>query len=157
MIERLRSERTLSYTLAMPVKVVPFTGRWLRLDDDQTTILGPLGRNAILGDGAVLGRRVWDQSAAIRLDLGPMTLRDMVPLLPGSKRHALLREILDFTLGGHVESEIRMILPPRQVPVSRLWTKNPARLPRLGWTSWLTTRQRKVPAEVTLRLGQAAG
>lgn len=147
-------ERTLTYALGTPVKVVPFVGRWLRLDDNQTTVLGPLGRNAVLGDGAVAGRRVWDQSAAIRLDLGPMTLRQMLPLLPGSKRHTLLKEMLGFTLGGQIEAEIRMVLPPRQVPVSRLWTKTPARLPRLGWTSWLTTRPRKENGEVMLRLGQ---
>lgn len=147
-------ERTLSYALAMPVKVVPFVGRWLNLDDDQITVLGPLGRNLALGRDAVVGRRVWDQSAAIRLELGPMPLRQMVPLLPGSKRHALLREILNFTLGGQVEAEIKMLLPKQQVPVSRLWAKTPARLPRLGWTSWLTTRPRKTSGEVVLRLGQ---
>lgn len=146
-------ERTLAYALAMPVRAVPFIGRWTSLDQEQTTVLGPWGRNASLGGDAVLGRRVWDQSAAIRLDLGPMTLRQMVPLLPGSKRHALLREILGFALGGHTDAEVRMILPPKQVPVSRLWAKTPARLPRLGWTSWLTTRPRKEAGEVTLRLG----
>jgi type VI secretion protein, VC_A0111 family len=147
-------ERTLSYALATPVKLIPFAGRWLRLDENQTTVLGPLGRNTVLGGDAVVGRRVWDQSAAIRLELGPMTLRQMLPLLPGSKRHALLREILDFTLGGQIESEIKMILPHKQVTASRLSAKTPARLPRLGWTSWLTTRPRKEEGEVMLRLGQ---
>lgn len=150
-------ERMLSYALGMPVKVVPFVGRWLSLDDDQTTVLGPLGRNMVLGGDAVIGRRVWDQSAAIRLELGPMTLRQMVPLLPGSKRHALLREMLNFALGGQIESEIKMILPHKQVPVSRLWSKTPARLPRLGWTSWLTTKPRKDPGEVVLRLDHPPG
>lgn len=147
-------ERTLSHALAMPVRVVPFIGRWLNLDENQTTTLGPLGRNGILGGDAVIGRRVWDQSAAIRVELGPMTLRQMVPLLPGSKHHAVLREILNFTLGGHIESEVKMILPPKQVPVSRLWAKTPARLPRLGWTSWLITQPSKKAGEVVLRLGQ---
>lgn len=146
-------ERTLSYVLATPVKVVPFVGRWLELDEKQTTVLGPMGRNSVLGGNAVVGRRVWDQSAAIRLELGPMTLRQMVPLLPGSKRHALLREMLNFTLGGQVETEIKMLLPHKQIPVSRLWAKTPARLPRLGWTSWLTTKPRKDSGEVVLRLG----
>ena len=146
-------ERTLAYALGTPVRLTPFVGRWVRLDDGQATVLGPLGRNATLGGDAVLGRRVWDQSAAIRLELGPMTLRQMVPLLPGSKRHARLREILDFTLGGQVEAEVRMVLPPKQVPLSRLWAKAPARMPRLGWTSWLTTRSRQTAGEVTLRLG----
>ena len=148
-------ERTLAHALGTPVRLTPFIGRWVKLDDDQATVLGPLGRNSVLGGDAVLGRRVWDQSAAIRLDLGPMTLRQMVPLLPGSKRHALLREILGFTLGGQIEAEIKMVLPPKQVPLSRLWATAPARMPRLGWTSWLTTRSRTQPGEVVLRLGSS--
>lgn len=149
-------ERTLAYALGTPVKMVPFVGRWARLDDNQTTVLGPLGRNTALGGDAVLGRRVWDQSAAIRLELGPMPLRQMVPLLPGSKRHALLREILAFTLGGQVEAEVKIVLPPKQVPLTRLWGKTPARQARLGWTSWLTTQPRKDAGEVVLMMREPA-
>lgn len=148
-------ERALAYALAVPVRVVPFVGRWLRLDDDQTTRLGPAGgRNTALGGGAVLGSRVWDQSAAIRVELGPLTLRQMLRLLPQSSGWRALNALLAHALGGSVEVEARLHLPPRQVPVSRLSALHPNRSARLGWTSWLGVRPRQVAGEVVLQLGR---
>ena len=150
-------ERALAYTLDVPVTVVPFVGRWLALETSQTTCLGRLGRNHALGQDAVLGGKVWDQSAALRVELGPMSLRQMVRLLPGSRGHATLVALLGFALGGAFQVEVTLSLPRKQVPLSRLWSHNTARMPRLGWTSWLTTRPRQTPGQVTLQLGQPGG
>lgn len=150
-------ERLLSHAFAAPVKGVPFVGRWMRLDRDQTTVLGRGGRNARLGQGAVLGQRVWDQGAAIRLELGPLPYKRMIRFLPGTETHQALRALLGYALGGMTEVDVKLILPPRQVPPSRLWSSNPRRAPRLGWTSFLQTRPRTTPGEVTLRLGAVEG
>lgn len=144
-------EQITTYIFAVHAKVVPFAGRWLVLDGDQTTALGPLGRNQKLGM-AVVGRRVWDQSAAIRLKLGPMAFRQMLEFLPGSKCHTQLQELLRFVLDGLIEIDIEITLPAGQVPQSRLLTAQPSRTPRLGWTSWLTTRPRTAPGAIQLHL-----
>lgn len=150
-------ERTLSHALSVPVAVIPFIGHWLPLDQHQTTVLGPFGRNTALGSQTVIGSKVWDQSAGIRVELGPMTLAQMRRLLPGAPDHGALSTVLDYALGDSVAVDVKLTLPPKQVPVSRLWVKTPARLPRLGWTSWLTSRPRQEPGEVMLRLTRQDG
>lgn len=147
-------ERVLTHALDVPVTVVPFVGRWLMLDRNQTTVLGRGGRNTALGRTALLGAKVWDQTAAIRVEIHPQTLSRMLLLLPGSPQHGTLTALLAFALGGSVEVEARLTLPPAQVPGSVLTTRDPARQPRLGWTSWLTTRPRVGEGVVGLHLGR---
>jgi len=147
-------ERLLAAALALPVRVESFVGAWLPLDPDQRTEIGWPGRNQILGDGAVLGGRVWDQSAGIRVHLGPMSLRRLRRLLPGAPDHTTLRTLLAYALGGSVAVEARLILAAPQVPPCRLDTTNPARHPRLGWTSFLTTTPRRAPGEIQLQFGR---
>lgn len=147
-------ERLLAAALTLPVRVESFVGSWLRLDPDQRTELGWPGRNQTLGDGAVLGGRVWDQGAGIRVVLGPISLRRLHRLLPGAADHVTLCALLAYALGGSVAVEARLVLPPRQVPGSRLDTRSPAHQPRLGWTSFLTTTPRRQPGEVLLQLGR---
>lgn len=150
-------ERLVAHAFGVPVKGVPFIGRWLRLDPEQHSVLGRLGRNVGLGQGAVLGKRVWDQSAAIRLDLGPLSLNRLLRFLPGSETHRALRALLGHALNGTTDVELKLTVPPGQVPPLRLWTANPRRAPRLGWTSWLTTRPRREPGVVVLDLGSPGG
>jgi type VI secretion system protein ImpH len=149
-------ERLIAHSFRVPVRGMPFVGRWLSLDADQTTELGR--RNAVLGGGAMLGRRVWDDSAAIRLDIGPLSLSRLRRFLPGGDIHRVCRVLLGYALNGSVEVDLRLMLPPRQVPASRLCGAGDRRSgPQLGWTSWLSTRSRKEPGEVTLRLGAVGG
>ena len=147
-------ERLAAYYLALPVRGVPLQGRWLPLDPDHQTAIGRRGRNRILGDGAVLGRRVWLQQAAIRLDVGPMPLARALPLLPGEQTHRSLRSLLGFALGDTTDVGIRLIIAPADVPPARLGRCSGS---RLGWTSWLGRRPRSQPGAVSIRLAPITG
>jgi type VI secretion system protein ImpH len=147
-------ERLAAHYLALPVHGVPLQGRWLPLDPDHQTAIGRRGRNRILGGGAVLGRRVWCQQAAIRLDVGPLPLARALSLLPGEQTHQSLRSLLGFALGGTTDVGIRLIIPPADVPPARLSRCSGS---RLGWTSWLGTRPRSQPAAVSIRLAPLTG
>lgn len=142
-------ERLLSSHFGTPVRGTPLVGRWLRLDQDQLTVLGPAGQNQRLGQGAVLGTRVWDQSAAIRLDPAPLSLADFRKFLPGGPKHAELRTMVGYTLGSAVDISLRLTLPAIEVPRTRL-SRRPALASQLGWTSFLTTRLRREPGVVTV-------
>lgn len=157
------------------VRAVPLQGRWLPLDDAQVTRLGRL--NSTLGDGAVLGRRVWDQQAAVTLEIGPLGLEAFRGFLPGGHAARALGDLARFYLGPGTGVAVRLRLSPDQVPATRLvganrlhlhsprtlagrpravgvrlggggtaggrlLTRAAADAPRLGWTSWLTTRPR---------------
>lgn len=149
-------ERVMETHFGLKVRGVPLVGRWIPLAADQRTSLGRFGTNNALGQGAVLGGKVWDQSAAIRLDLGPMALSRMRAFLPGGDAHRAARTLLGFMLGGSVEVDMALHLPPREVPGTRL-SADPAKAAALGWTSFVTTRLRRRPGLATLRLGALGG
>jgi predicted component of type VI protein secretion system len=74
----------------------------------------------------VLGSRFWDPSAAIRLDLGPIS-----PLSIGSRRGAMptaLRALLGFLAGHKTDCEVHLLLAAAEVPPLRLATAGEARL-----------------------------
>jgi len=148
-----------------------FVGRWLVLDEEQRTAIGvAAGRfNALsaLGSGAVLGSRVWDQAAGFELTLGPLTLGQFLDFLPIGRGFRSLVQLVRFTVGDGLDFTVRLTLAAAQMPPCRLGCG-----PRLGWSSWLTTRPSATPdSQVRLsgkrpgqpreggaqRLGSAAG
>ena len=173
-------ERLLECHFEVPVQVEPLQGRWLQLDGTQTTRLGQ--RNSRLGEGAVLGSRVWDQQAALTVELGPLDARSFRAFLPNGENWAELQALVRFYSQSTAIVDVRLRLAARAVPASRLEGANrvalhsprglsdrpyahAARLgsgarllthpgpeaPRLGWTTWLTTRPRTTDGVVTVK------
>ena len=71
--------RVVSRYLGVPVALVPFIGAWRPIEAADQLRLGRA--NHALGCSTVLGNRVWDQQARIRLEIGPLD-------------HALFRRLL---------------------------------------------------------------
>lgn len=117
------------------VAVREFVGRWHTLGPDQTSALGvPDGRSR-LGVDAVLGGRVWDQSAMVEVVIGPLCFEAFDRLLPGGDALAPVRDLVRFYLRHEADFLIRPVLRATEVPGTEL-----GRGPRLGLTSWLKTR-----------------
>jgi type VI secretion system protein ImpH len=120
-------------------------GAWLTLDAQQWTRLGPTGRNQRLGHEAVLGTRVWDAQAGLLLELGPLSWRRYLDLLPGTRDNLLpegeglkgLRSLTRFALGPGPEVGLELKPRAEEIPELPLGTHGG---PRLGWTSWLRAR-----------------
>jgi type VI secretion system protein ImpH len=142
------AERLVAHHFGLPVRIAPLQGRWLALDDEQTTILGAAGRNRELGDGAVLGRRVWDQAAALRIVIGPLDHARLIAFLPGGRAHRELGLLLRFALDRRFDLELVLEPSAGTVPAPRL--DRGAR--RLGWTSRLGPAAGRRPAAVRLTL-----
>src|SRR6185295_4563008 len=66
----------------LPVRVLQFQGRWLRLEPEKQTRLGERAGNARLSDDAVIGDRVWDVQGKIRLRIGPLPRDRFIDFLP---------------------------------------------------------------------------
>ncbi|MFY0565821.1 type VI secretion system baseplate subunit TssG [Archangium lansingense] len=112
-------------------------GAWLELGEEQTTRLGALGQNQRLGQGAVLGTRAWHSQAGLELELGPLSWRRYLDLLPGSPGLSKLRSLTRFALGPI--PDVGLVLKPRPEDIQ----EQPLRThggPRLGWTTWLRAR-----------------
>jgi len=127
-------EQLLADYFMVPAKVVQLLGQWRNLEPDTWTTIGFRGQNRGLGEGAILGTRVWDQQGRFEVRLGPMPLRTFLDLLPGGSGFEPLCQLTRFYTGPDLEFGFRLTLKAAEVPESRLgqsW---------LGWTSWLKTR-----------------
>lgn len=160
-------ERLLEGVLRVPVEILPFQGRWHALDPPQWTRIGLSGQNQILGRDAVLGRRVWDRGAGVKLRVGPVGLKDFLSLIPIGRKFAALQDLTRFYVRDERDFTLNLVLRGRDRPRLRLGTAAESRLgwnarllppapdddgaprgglrlggssgARLGWTSWLTT------------------
>jgi len=115
--------------------VTPFQGRWHSLDEEDVTRLGDTGQNRVLGGGAVLGRRIWDQESSFELRLGPLSLGQLLSFLPTGHAFRPLAAAVRFYVREELGFTFRLTLAAAEVPELRL-----GRGGFLGWTSWLKTR-----------------
>lgn len=143
-----------------------FHGRWVDLPDELQTVLGDDGRNDLLGAGAVLGQRAWDQNGAVWIALRQLPLDMYESLLPRRKRYHELSTLCAWFLGAHVECHVQLqleALPPALQDAAAEGEDSPYALGgakcRLGETSWLRTGAASVEAQfqcITLVLNTEA-
>ena len=132
----------LSEVFQVATKVNSFYPHWMVIEpDDQTKLSGPTQYRS-LGQGATLGRRVYDVQHSIEVQMGPMDLASFEGLLPGGRAMASLIEWLKTYLGAEWFVRSRHLLKAEEVPGLRLGQQG-----RLGWTTWLGTRQSPMPAD----------
>jgi type VI secretion system protein ImpH len=136
----------------IPVEVRQFVGQWLLLSKENRTHLGGEGNNA-LGVNAIAGSRVWDQQARFRLRLGPLTFREFSQFLPAGKTFRLLVQFARYIAGQEFDFDMQLILKAEEVPKSQLGATG-ERAPRLGWTTWLKTKDFTHDAEDAVFAGR---
>jgi len=130
-------EALLSDYFKVPVKGRQFMGQWHQLDESQWTRIGHSGHNQHLGrDAVVLGKRVWDQQAGFRLQIGPLSHRQFVEYLPTGWGFQSLCELTKLYINDGMDYTFRLILRKEEMTDSRLGRNKG---PQLGWTSWLKT------------------
>lgn len=142
-------EKVLEDYFGVPVRLSQFTGRWRDLEPEQLTRLSAHGQNQRLGHGAVIGKRVWDETGTVTVVMGPLDLNEYLQFLPGAglageghensfppagARRAELESLIRFCLGPEHTAEIDLRLKAPEIPSSVL---SPMTGPRLGFTSFL--------------------
>jgi type VI secretion system protein ImpH len=127
-------ERLLACHFRVNVRVQQLVGRWRPLEPGEWTRIGKArGRNHVLGTGASIGTRVWDQQGSFLVALGPLTQTEFLDFLPSGTAYGPLCELTRFYAGQEFEFAFRLTLEAAAVPETRLGQS------RLGWTSWLKT------------------
>jgi type VI secretion system protein ImpH len=126
----------LSDRLGVSARGGQFCGGWRNLEQRDVARLGGLSsrRPPRLGRSAVLGQRVWDQSAGISIELPGLSLRRLRRLLRGGEEHELVKWMVRRYLQQDVGVEMVLRVDARELKPSVLGQKEPL---RLGWTSWL--------------------
>lgn len=148
-------ERLLNSYFDFAVHIEPFQGAWHHLDSEQWTHIGLRGQNQVLGQSAMLGTRVWDQQASFEVQCGPLTLKQLLDLVPTGRGYRVLCDQVQFYAGDELDFTLRLTLHHGEVPELRLGYAVDA---RLGWSSRL-----EIPAadgdidrpQGQLRLGSA--
>ncbi len=126
-------EKLVTDHFDISAKVVPFKGTWLTIEPEDHTRLGMSGQNQVLGDSAVLGRKVWDQSSGFTLVLGPLTAKQYKNFLPepaGNCRTYLL-ELVKFYVDQGMECHVELLLKDGEHIDMRLGYGGD------GWLGWV--------------------
>ncbi|MEZ4471368.1 MAG: type VI secretion system baseplate subunit TssG [bacterium] len=133
-------ERLLHHHFGFPVRGIQCQGHWIYLEPEaRTALTTTLGHNA-LGVTAIAGRRVWDAQAGFRLDIGPLDWEVFVDFLPIGRRWDALLKLVRYYTRNAFSFNFRLAVDPGQVHRCRPGLSTAPGGPRLGWTSWLTTR-----------------
>jgi type VI secretion system protein ImpH len=140
-------EAVLGAYFAVPVRLEPWVGHWMRLPAAELTHLrhgvAAVDRSTSrrLGRGALLGTRVWDRQHRVRLHIGPLPLARYLDFLPSGRARAPLRDWMRQLTGEELAWDAQLVLRKEEVPPTRLGARQ-GNAPRLGWVSWLGTRPR---------------
>jgi type VI secretion system protein ImpH len=141
LVDRYRSTpglvRLLEDYFGVPVDIVQFTGRWDAIEDDDATRIGDSGQNRILGQGAILGRRIWSDDSSFQVQLGTLTFHQFLSFLPNGRAYHALIAAIRFYVREELAFTIGLTLAAGEVPALRLGTAEGV---FLGWTSWLKRR-----------------
>jgi type VI secretion system protein ImpH len=130
----------LEHFFQVPVRIAEFMAQWMPIDPRERTFLGR--DSAVLGAGAVVGKRVWDRQHKFRVIIGPLTLRQYENFLPiGGDVQALI-DWVRLYLSLELDWDVQLVLKAADVPELRL-----GRGVRLGWTTWVGRRRTERDAD----------
>lgn len=147
----------LRAVLVLPIRVEPFSGKWLRLPEAQRArLLGRRGGMPLGARSQMLGSRAFSAPAGVRIVLGPMSRADFGRFLPSVDQReevhgaalAELAAFVRFFLGPTIDFEIQPLLDPAEAGPAELGRRPSERRVRggnrLGMEAFL--RGRAVPA-----------
>jgi len=134
-------EQILNDYFDVPVEVEQFAGGWYRLDTNtQCCLEGGSSYSEQLGVGAVVGDEVWDQTARVRIKIGPLSLAQYKEFLPTGSAFQPLGVLTRFFSNDEFDFEIQLILNRHEVPHCELGAEG-ENAPTLGWTTWGKTKE----------------
>lgn len=127
----------LSHYFGLPVTIVPFRGGWEQIESAQVSRIGDKGQFNRLGQGVMLGERVWNAVQKLIVRIGPLTNSQFRSFLPGEGHtYQKLCEIIRLYLGIQQKFEINLIMKAHDVEAAGLRGQT-----LLGWTSWLKSHR----------------
>lgn len=120
----------------VPVDIRSFVGQWTPLPEESRCSLGADPRTGGLGRSTYLGENLWDRQSKFRLRIGPLGLQDFQRFLPSEQACKRLRDIVRLFTGFEFAWDLQCVLRAGEVPATQLGSNG-----RLGWTTWLKTRE----------------
>lgn len=130
----------MSRYLGVPVQLEMLVGDWRNIEDSDRISLGRCAQR--LGQSTLLGQRMWDCQASVRMVVGCLSFDRVLPLLPIStgkaSQHDALVSLVHLLLDRRQDCEVQLAIDTRSIPPSRLVHTDGSVGLRLGQTAWLT-------------------
>lgn len=120
----------LSRYFAVPVRICSNTGCWINAPLSEQTAVGHC--SLPLGEGLLLGSRLYDVSSSFRIVVGPLDLAGYRSFFKGRTNAKRLTEWVQAFVGIEYEWDVQPVLAQEEVPLFQLNGKN-----QLGLTIWL--------------------
>ncbi|MGL5784754.1 MAG: type VI secretion system baseplate subunit TssG [Alphaproteobacteria bacterium] len=127
----------LQHLFQVPVQILLCQGTWMSLEKEDCTYLDNSPYRRGLGQGTVLGKRVWCQSHGIVVRFIFDDLELFKKFLPVGEYFFRIQSLISCYAGPGVSFKISLGL--KQKPVS--WLRKEESM-FLGWTSWLGYKKR---------------
>lgn len=153
------------------VTLKPLVGAWQQIEQEDRIALGH--KNQTLGRRSVIGKRVWDQQARVKLCIGPISYQRLCQLLPPNRTEQRAAShadhniasgkatpfqsfigLLQLLLDGLVDCEIEFDIDSASIPATRslAYSMDGKKTGmRLGQTAWLHDSISPQPRKNSLR------
>ena len=131
-------ESLLAEYFQIQIKIEENVGKWYELPDREQTCLDKSLKYS-LGDGLLLGQRIYDVQTKFRIKIGPLNLEQFESFFKGGLNSKKIIEWVELYIGQELEWDVQLILAKQSVPKLKLDARN-----RLGLTTWLGQVNRDV-------------
>lgn len=131
--------------LGVPVRLQMLVGRWRDIEPGDRISLGRCTQR--LGRSSLLGQRMWDSQAGVRLEIGRMTFERALALLPlrqsralerlPQSRHAAFVSLIHLLLDRRHDCDVQVSIATDSIPPAWLTRAGEGVGLRLGQTAWL--------------------
>lgn len=126
----------------IPVKIEEFIGQWQELIDDVRTKLpdleNPKGRNACLGQSAMLGKRGWFAQGKIRIILGPLNQPQFDRFAPDKPALKAMHELVRLYVG--LENDYEFIIRINKLDLPEKIGLGGGQPAIMGWNTYLAAK-----------------
>ncbi|MBE0441220.1 type VI secretion system baseplate subunit TssG [Psychrobacter sp. FME13] len=121
----------LSQYFSLPIRIEENIGQWFKLPKDEQTRLGASG-DYTLGDGLIVGSRIYDVQTNFRIVIGPLSLDQYESFFEENFNAKRLIEWVRFYVGEEYDWDVELVLAKPEIPKLVLGEHN-----KLGLTTWL--------------------
>ena len=121
----------LSQYFSLPIRIEENIGQWFELPKEEQTCLGEKGQYS-LGDGLIVGSRIYDVQTKFRITIGPLGLEEFESFFKEGFNSKRLIEWVRFYVGEEYDWDVQLVLAKPEIPKLVLGEHN-----KLGLTTWL--------------------
>ncbi len=111
-----------------------FVGCWYKLEPEDISVLDKSLKAPILGKNAVLGKKIWDQTAGIKLSIKNLSWNAVKKFSPGGEEYLPMKKIIQRYLSRDIR--VQVSLKPKKSQIKNLKISNNSDN-FLGFSSWI--------------------